>query len=234
MSGDEGAAGIAAQTAELAAIRRRVLNVIGHELRTPVTTLHGLAEQACVAEDLQTVTAEIGPALLRNAERLTVLLDDLLIAAGIRTAVPVGGPEEIDLTSLVEEIWEELSPTPLQLAGGPHRVTLPVVPVRRALHAVLDNAVAYGTGAPQVTLSSVEGTATVTVQSPGPALHPEEVHLATEAFFRGERAVTTRPGLGVGLAIALAMADHVGGTLRFEGDGGGTVTTITLPQGGVR
>ena len=39
---------------DLDLLRRRVVNVVGHELRTPVTTVRGLAESLAAAEDEET------------------------------------------------------------------------------------------------------------------------------------------------------------------------------------
>lgn len=219
-----------ALAAELEAIRRRVLNVIGHELRTPVTTLHGLATEVALAEDLDLVHDHLAPALVRNAERLTTLLDDLLVAAGVRTAIPVDSPGAMDLAAAIGEIWAGLSAEPLEVEGDAVGLTGPLESVRRALLAVLENAAAYGTAPPRVAVVDDGAQVAVTVDSPGPALHPEEVRLATQPFFRGERAVTSRPGLGMGLAIAEAVIEQAGGTLRFEAVPDGTRTVITLTR----
>lgn len=219
-----------ALAAELEAIRRRVLNVVGHELRTPVTTIHGLAAELVTSDDVELITGTIGPALLRNAERLTALLDDLLVAAGIRTAIPVDSPGEMDLTDVITELWGELSPVPLEVRGDAVGLTGPLESVRRALAAVLENAAVYGDGPPDVVVRDEGDAVTVVVDSPGPALHPEEVRLATQPFFRGERAVTSRPGLGMGLAIAAAVIEQAGGTLDFAASDKGNATTITLSR----
>ena len=215
---------------ELTAIRRRVVNVVGHELRTPVTTIHGLAGELSAADDLETVRDVIGPALLRNAARLTVLLDDLLVAAGIETAIPVDSPGHLELADEVRAIWGDLRSSMLQLEGPPTTVSGPLTGIRRALRAVLENAAAYGTSEPEVSITEDEGTVTVRVFSPGPDIHPEEARLATEPFFRGERAVTSQAGLGMGLSIAKAVAEGAGGTLSFEATVGGTLTSIVLPR----
>ncbi|WP_370326749.1 sensor histidine kinase [Euzebya sp.] len=221
----------AAAVEDLDAIRRRVVNVVGHELRTPVTTIHGLAHAIAAAEDLATVTEELGPALLRNAERLTALLDDLLMASGITTAVPVGAPEPVAVHELLAERWAAMGDGELDVTGPSASALVPRAALVRAVDPVVANAAQYGSGAPHVEVAAADGEVRIAVRSPGPALHPEEVRLATEAFFRGERAVTTRPGLGVGLAVARTVAAQIGGRLSVAAADDGLVTTIELPAG---
>lgn len=217
---------------EVEAIRRRMLNVVGHELRTPVTTIHGLAQQVMAASDLTTIHTKLGPALLRNARRVEELLDDLLVAAGVRTALPVGAPADLVVAELAREVWAGLAdPRPLETAGNTQvRVHAARDTMRRVLHHVLENASRYGTRGPTLVLGVRDGVADISVRSPGAALHPEEIRLALEPFYRGELAVTRAPGLGIGLAVADHLARSAGGSLTFEALlEGGTVTTIHLP-----
>ena len=77
--------------AALNAARGRFIAVAGHELRTPVTTLRGLAEELVRAVDPPDADelAELAPAILRSARRVEVLLDDLLLATDITTGEAV-------------------------------------------------------------------------------------------------------------------------------------------------
>src|SRR5688572_14582423 len=85
---------------DLDLLRRRVVNVVGHELRTPVTTVRGLAESLVDAPDDDTRQV-LTDALVRSAVRLERLVDDLLLASGIFTASPVGDVADIDLADAV-------------------------------------------------------------------------------------------------------------------------------------
>ncbi|HYD08645.1 MAG TPA: histidine kinase dimerization/phospho-acceptor domain-containing protein, partial [Acidimicrobiales bacterium] len=66
-------------------LRRRVVNVVGHELRTPVTIVRGLAESLAVAND-DVAREQLIAALVRSSARLEGLVDELLLAAGVSTA----------------------------------------------------------------------------------------------------------------------------------------------------
>jgi signal transduction histidine kinase len=57
-----------------------------------------------------------------------------------------------------------------------------------------------------------------------------DVALAFEPFYRGEHAVTTAAGLGVGLPVCRTLVEQAGGTVAIESrDGGGIVATVRLP-----
>jgi two-component system sensor histidine kinase KdpD len=219
-------------------IRSRVLNVIGHELRTPVTTVRGLADALSTSPD-PAVRAKIIVALQRNTRRLERLVDDLLTAVEVRTALPVGDPKRVPLGHVTHEAWEEIRQAPDQPVvhldvdenGTPAAFARPTA-VRRILGQVLRNAVTYGTSPVTVTIRQGGDTDTVrvVVDSPGDPVPAEDLRYALQPFWRGERAVTTAPGLGLGLTIARILAEHERGTLRIAGrEGGGVLTSIELP-----
>jgi signal transduction histidine kinase len=81
---------------EVDAIRRRVVNVVGHALRTPVTTLCGMAETLAHIADAAT-RAALADGVVRNARVVERLLDQILIAADVSTALPVGDAVRIDV-----------------------------------------------------------------------------------------------------------------------------------------
>ena len=209
-------------------VRQRALNVIGHELRTPVATIRGIAELLGATPDAD--QPELVDALLRNTRRLEALVDQLLTATGITTALPAGPGESVDLVAQVRALWpEEVDGLEIKGAGV---VLARRVSVERVFGAVLENARAYGDLPVSVTLKGVPGRVRASVDSPGPALSPEDVQFALQPFWRGERAVTTRPGLGLGLAVASALARHEGGRLRVRARAkGGLITVVEMPAG---
>lgn len=221
---------VAEALAALNAARARFVAVVGHELRTPVTTLRGLAEEL-VASDASKLD-ELGPAILRSARRVETLLDDLLLAADITTVLPVGDPEPVDLVSTAQAIWDALEvDSDLQLSGDTE-VTAMLRPgaADTILERVLDNARRYGNPPFALSAACADGRAVVTVSSEGAELQPDDVHLAFELFYRGEAAVTSAPGFGIGLPVARALVRQHGGELTIEPrPTGGLDVCIDLP-----
>src|SRR4051812_23087471 len=96
-------------------LERPALNVIGHGLRTPATTVRGPAE-LLAAGVLPEERPDLVEALVRNARRLEFLVDDLLAATSVTTALPAGHPEPVKLNDQVEASWTE--DNGLELAGA--------------------------------------------------------------------------------------------------------------------
>jgi signal transduction histidine kinase len=69
---------------------------------------------------------------------------------------------------------------------------------------------------------------TIAVVSGG-APKPEDLALALEPFYRGEAAVTAAPGLGIGLAVANALATQDGGRVAVGAEGDTVVASVELP-----
>lgn len=223
---------LTARAEQLETLRARVLNVVGHELRTPITTIRGLAE-ALEAADPHRIRQEIAPALLRMARRVERLLDDLLTASGIGTVLPVEPPQPVEVSGRARDVWASLPPAAgratLEVRGEGTALVAPST-LRRILELLLDNAAKYGVAPMELTVERAGEVVRTVLDTAGPPLPDDEVALATEPFFRGEHAVMTAPGMGLGLAVARVLAEHTGGSLRVERrPGGGLVTVVELP-----
>ncbi len=213
--------------------RRRFVNVVGHELRTPVTTLRGLAEELARADATQ--VQELAPAILRSARRVETLLDDLLLASDITTALPVGEPEPVDLVASAQATWDAFEPEEDLVLSGATEAIVSMRPgaADTMLERVLDNARRYGQPPYALEAEVADGRVRVSVSSEGMAIGSDDVHLAFELFYRGEGAVTSAPGFGLGLPVARALARQHDGDLQIEPRaGGGLEVIIDLPASG--
>ena len=214
---------------ELEAIRRRVINVVGHALRTPVTTIAGIANALGATRDEATRTVLID-GLNRNARRLEGLVDDLLLAADVTTALPAGDPVSIAVRPELDAIWRSLEEDgELTVDGDELYVLVRADSFQRIVRALLDNASRYGHGPIAVTCATAPSRVRIEVISAGDVPTDEEVDRAFEVFYRGEHAVMAAPGLGLGLPVARRLARAEGGDVWLQRRDNAIVATLELP-----
>jgi two-component system, OmpR family, phosphate regulon sensor histidine kinase PhoR len=226
---DDASSDAARALAEVDALRRRVVNVVGHALRTPVTTLCGMAEALAVADDPETRTA-LADGVARNARVVERLLDQLLIAAGVTTVLPVGDPSRVVARDVVAAVWNEMR-TAATLHLDAHDVVVNVRPsaLEQIVFLVLDNAVKYGDGDVFVRGRAGGPRACIEVETRGSGPTDEEMEHAFELFYRGEHAVMRSAGMGMGLTVARELARFEGGDVALFRRDSAVVTSIELP-----
>ena len=208
-------------------LRRRLINVVGHELKLPASTVRGLAESLLHATPEQ-IEEEIAPALVRSSARLERLIDDLLLASDVFTVLPVEPPAPRPVGPAVERAAAATGAEVAMAGDGEVVVATRADSLDRVLAAVLDNAVKYGQPPITVRVQS-KGAGVVIEVASGGAPKPEDLTLALEPFYRGEAAVTAAPGLGIGLSIAAALAKQDGGRLALRAEDDTVVATVELP-----
>jgi two-component system phosphate regulon sensor histidine kinase PhoR len=222
---------------DLDLLRRRLGNVLGHALRTPVATVRGLVESIEPTGDDVVVHREVLDSLHRSAARLEQLVDDLLLVSGLETGLPTGPHLELRLLDEIERVVADQLELPLELeVEGADGAVVRAQPdaLRWLLRCVLDNAARYGDGRASVDVELHDDRVLLAVAT-GPegagATDHDLVH-ATEPFYRGERAVLTDGArLGVGLAVAARLADEIGGEVAIRrGERDTIVTVLELPR----
>jgi K+-sensing histidine kinase KdpD len=225
----------AAPDDDLDRLRRRLANVLGHALRTPTATVRGQAEILAATDDPEERARAVA-ALRRTSRRLEEMIDEVLVVEGIDTRLPTGTPRDLELAGEVRAVAEDLEVVEGVEVAGDREVTvrLPQDGLRWALRAVLDNAGRYGQGPVLVELSTTPEIVALRVSTPagGVGATDDDVRLAFEPFYRGERAVmVTATRLGLGLTAARRVVDELGGRIRLERDEqGGIITHLELPR----
>jgi signal transduction histidine kinase len=218
--------------------QRRFVQDASHELRNPLAVARTNLDLALSDPDASTVelrrAAEVAQ---RSAERMSALVDDLLVQA--RSGVPEFTPGDVDLGALVTETVQDH-----RAGAGQHGVTLqvaaPLVPLmvrgdaaalRRALANLLSNAVKAAPPETTVDVTVVEdgGEAMVSVTDAGPGLTEDEQRLAFERFWRG---ATSGNGSGLGLSIVRHVLERHGGSVAVVSEPGvGSTFRLRLPIG---
>lgn len=211
-----------------------------HELRTPLAII---LTQAEVALDAPASPDSLRGALevaARTARQLGRLVDDLLFLARADSAALLPRWQQFALGELLEETVEAFGPLArssgkaLSLALPQGELTIEADPdqLQRLVGVLLDNAIRYaGPGAVAVRVAREGKQVVLRVEDSGPGMPPELLASAFHRFTRGDASRSSaREGSGLGLSIALAIAQAHGGTLALESmPGAGTVATVRLP-----
>ena len=207
-----------------------------HELRTPLTAIRGNADllKIAPADERELCIASIR----REAERMSRLVNDLLLLAAADVEEQPIHRQAVDLDELLSEVYRSA----LVLAGDKLTVRLePAEPVtvladpdriKQLLLNLLDNAVKFTPAGGVVTMSlyAEPGGARIDVRDTGIGIPPDEQDAIFRRFYRVEHARTKR-GSGLGLAICEWVVSAHGGRLELESEPGkGTTFRVYLPE----
>jgi two-component system OmpR family sensor kinase len=218
---------------------RRFVDDASHELRTPVATIRGYAAlfrrgAAERPDDLAALLARIES----EAERLGLLVDDLLALAALDQAANSDGGRRVDveLAALATEAAGDATVAagrPIEVeAPAPVTVLADPLALRRVLDNLLANAVQHTpAGTPVCVRVRAEGGAAVLeVADRGPGLPGDGPDRVFERFYRGGHRGQGGGGAGLGLAIVAAVAAAHSGSVRARNrTHGGAVVGVKIP-----
>ena len=235
---------------EALALQRRFVADAGHELRTPLTLLSTRSQllrrrlTAPVTEhadrrDRDRLIINDADGIVDDALALTAILDELLMAADTRVSAPT---EKVDVSSLVREAVAGAQAT-AQQRGLTLRVLSPAevniqagapVALKRAVTALVDNALAHATSRVDVRVVVWGDQAEIQVSDDGPGIADEMMPRLFERFSshrtRGGSDQTRHYGLGLALVSEIARS-HGGEVVAHNADrpGQGAVLCLLLP-----
>lgn len=202
--------------------RTRMLAAIGHDLRTPITSLRLRAE---FVQDEET------------REKMLATIDELraMTEAGLAFSREESVEEEtraVDVGSLVESLCDDLAEIgqDVTFEDGP-RVELRCRrdSLRRAVRNLVENAVRYG-GRATVRVVATPATVDIVVDDPGPGIPEAAMEKVFAPFFRLEESRNRETGgIGLGLAISRTIARRHGGDVTLENRPVGLRAVISLP-----
>lgn len=218
--------------------RREFLASVGHDLRTPLTSLRGALE--AIDDGLVDDPRRYLAAMRADVDLLGSLVDDLFLLSRIESGALDLVVEDTDLSELADEAAEVGSlaarargrdvtvvpevPGPVPVRGAPRELG-------RVLRNLVDNAVRHapdGTTV-RVRVAVHDGTAVVEVLDDGDGFPPALVDRAFESFVRADEARRRDgAGAGLGLAIARGLVEAHDGTVRAHPGPGGRVE-VRLP-----
>ncbi|HVR62058.1 MAG TPA: ATP-binding protein [Polyangia bacterium] len=227
--------------AQAVAFRERLIGILGHDLRNPLSAVLALArllrEHSGIPDRARVGLDRIVQSAARMNEMIGTILD--FTSVRFRGEVPLAR-ETVALDTVASSIVDELRAAhperTIEIASdGDLRGRWDGGRLGQVLSNLVANALSHGTReAPvRVLLSRDDGGAILAVTNRGPAIPAELKERLFEPFWQGPRDGAPPPnGLGLGLFITREIVRAHGGSIDVRCDGGSTTFTVRLPVEG--
>jgi signal transduction histidine kinase len=172
-----------------------------------------------------------------EAERMTQLVEDLLLLARADAQAAEMPKDPLDLGTLLEETTEQIRGVAetrgitIRTASRPAVVSGNAAALRRVLLVLLDNAIKYSPAHSTVMGSTVcaDGWAKVSIEDQGPGISPLDQPHIFQRFYQADRA-RRDGGFGLGLSLAQSIARAHGTTIDLvSAEGAGSTFSFRLP-----
>jgi PAS domain S-box-containing protein len=229
------------QLAQALAFRERMIGILGHDLRNPLSAVRALSTLLQRREDLPADAREGLGEIARAGQRMLELIETLLDFTNSRFkgSLPIA-PVPTDLHAVCRGVVAEMRAAAprrtidLDLEGD-GRGTWDPARIAQVVSNLVANALEHGAGEGPVRVSVGGGgaDAVLEVRNEGPAIAPELRAVIFEPFCRGvaHRGASGARGLGLGLYIVREIVSAHGGSIAVESSAErGTTFSVRLPR----
>lgn len=213
---------------QLESVRQEFVANVSHELRTPLSLIKSAAETLIDGgkNDADALTRFLA-IIDKNANRLTLLIDDLLLLSTLDSGNMRLNLQPVSLRAATHEVIEDLKArlgsraatlentvdASLIAQADPDRL-------RQVLFNLLDNAIKYGRPEGRATVAAQlreDGRVRIAIRDDGPGIPPEACARIFERFYRADKARSRQQGgTGLGLAIVKHVVQAHGGEVGVE------------------
>jgi DNA-binding NarL/FixJ family response regulator len=201
---------------ERAARRHDLVSRLGHELRTPVTVILGMAQTLSKGTAAPEERGQILDSLVDRAHSLARLVQRF------EAAVEAGLTEWADVTQVAREVAALHERVTVEAPPGPAMASLNRTAARRIVEELVENALSFSPPEEGVAIRiSMNGTTPeLRVIDRGPGVDPESMHRIFAPLEQGEELNTrTHQGVGLGLTLARMSARAMDGDVVLETTG---------------
>ena len=218
---------------------RRMIRDLGHDLRTPITTMRAGIEVSLAARRTPDQYREVLGSTLEEVDRLALISDALSLLGRLETGELTAALRLIDLRSVaaaaVARARERIGGHRIEFRQPPNPVTAPadIRLLALALDQLLDNAMRHTPpDTPiELALSQSDGRVVLAVEDGGPGVPDEVLSHLFERFYRADAARGREGGPGLGLTVVAAIAElHHGRVVAERGRVTGLRVRLELPD----
>ena len=223
---------------ELHQLQARVVSMISHEFRTPLSTLRSSAEMLARYID-QWPSSKRDKYLARiqtHVERMSRLLGDVITTSKLEAQHSAPEWTGCSLRRFFQDVVDEVrsgvapnQPVALEFDAPTDDVPVDEDLLYHIFSNLLSNALKYSHETVRITVCVTDATVHLSVRDRGVGIPPEDQSHLMQPFYRGTNVGAT-DGSGLGMTIVQRAVDAYGGTVSFESvHGRGTRFEVSLP-----
>jgi len=229
--------------AEASRMKSEFINIISHQLRSPLTNIKWTFE-LLTSKELKVPSRKIEEYLnnvKENIARMVELIDDLLVVSKIEQGTFPILKKEIFLEDIIKDLISRFKifaeASRIDLSFSPQK-NLPEVYadpslLKLVMENLIDNAIRYtkGGGKVELKLTKKEKNVIFEIKDTGVGIPEKEQKYIFRKFFRAENVIKERTrGSGLGLYVCKSIVERSGGKIWFESkESKGTTFIFTHP-----
>jgi|GEM_PF-3334537 len=225
-------------------LKSNFLNVTSHELRTPMTAMSGYLQMMKnnllgeVTDDQQ----EAIDIILRNANRLDSLVDDILDTSRLESGTMKFLPQKTMVDQVLDEIKKtmrseaEAKQITIEIEVSPGLPILTIDPdrIKQVIINLVKNAIKFSSEQSTITIQVKDGGECVifSVIDEGRGIPKEKIDHVFDVFYQVESGIDrSYGGTGLGLTICKGIVIGHGGKIWVESvEGEGSIFSFSLPK----
>jgi two-component system phosphate regulon sensor histidine kinase PhoR len=222
-------------------MRKDFIANASHELKTPITIIHGFTETLHDHPGLPPeLYTEITAKILRNCRRMTSLIKDLLTLADIEH-IPESRLIDCDLHELVkrceqllQDAYADAVITLIPEESEIFHITADAYLMEMALINLIENAAKYSDGPADITVTFEDKGDAISIQiaDKGIGIPPQHLEHIFQRFYTvNKRKSVKMGGSGLGLSLVETIIEKHFGSISVQSEVGvGTTFTLLLPK----
>ncbi len=219
--------------------QRRIIADLGHDLRTPLTAMHGEIEVALRSDRSSDKYRAVLESCLEEVQHLSSIGDALVLLARIEAGELKPELITADLSTLAEDaasrVRSRAEGREITVRGAPADSAVALADTKMiglVLDHLLYNAVQHTPAGTRivVTVYTGEGKSIIAVEDSGEGIPDDLLPQLFERLYRTDEARTRSAGAGLGLTISAAIIDAHGGSIgASRSELGGLKVSLSLP-----
>ncbi len=225
-------------------LKSNFLNVTSHELRTPMTAINGYLQmlQENTLGEINSEQKDAIEVILRNADRLDRLVDDILDTSRLESGTMKFIPQETELPTLIDEVQQTM-----QKEASCKKITiektvqdnLPTLTIdqdriKQVFQNLIKNSIKFSDAHTTITLEAQENNESILfkVTDQGRGIPADQQQCIFDIFYQVESGIDRSfGGTGLGLTICRGIIIGHGGNIWVESkEGAGSTFYFTLPK----